>query len=140
MGRHKTPIARLKILGSLDRDKARHAGRGREPAATGKPTKPRKLGKVASAFWDKYVPGLVATGVAKSIDAPALEAMCQWWQEYQRLYADSDVEDRYRVSRMAAAHKQWVLLASKFGMSPVDRTRIETLEQDTSDLTLKYLK
>ena len=73
-----------------------------------------------------------------------LQAMCEWWGEYQRLQqaqpADSG-ESYKRSIAMASAFKHWETLASKFGMNAKDREKI-TARPFTEEETVveRYLR
>lgn len=82
----------------------------------------------AMTHWQAVVPALIAKGVAKSIDAPALAAMCEQWGEYcaaKRLDAYELKDKRQRQMLINAALRAWRDLAARFGMTPSDRAKIE---------------
>lgn len=135
-GRPRTPTAKLKLHGDYRSD--RHGDRAAEPKPSGKPVKPAGMAKDAAAHWDAVVPGLVATGVATAADAPALAAMCQWHAEYLTAKRKT-VKDRKRLMMMVSAHREWMQLASKFGLTPVDRARIQVGEAEESDPAAEFI-
>ena len=103
---------------------SKHGGRRREPAFCGTPKKPKRMPKEAGEFWDQIVPSLENKGVAKAIDAAALELMCIWWARLKKLQRMK--KDNYQTDcRLAMASKQWQSLAAKFGLTPADRARLE---------------
>lgn len=119
-GRRK-PTAELKLHGEYE--PSRHGDRSREPQPTGKPVKPKTMKGEASRHWDSIVPSLVETGVATAQDTPALIRLCEFWAEYEAA-KEQGTKDRIRLMMMVAAHKQWIDLASRFGLTPSDRARI----------------
>ena len=138
-GRPRKPTSTLKLHGTMDSRQAKQ--RRSEPQAAGMPTKPDGMPKEASEFWDKYVPELVRMGVAKANDAPALQSMCQWWAEYMKHQRSRPASKHVyrRINMMANAHKQWRDLASRFGMTPVDRTHIQVDDRTSKDPADEYL-
>ena len=60
--------------------------RGYDPPKRVKPVipKPESLTGLAADYWDRTVPELIDRGVAQTLDASALQAMCEWWGEYQK--------------------------------------------------------
>lgn len=125
-GRRK-PTAELKLHGEYYA--SRHGDRSREPQPTGMPKKPGTLKGEASKHWDVVVPSLVETGVATAQDAPALKRLCEFWGEYEAAKHRTP-KDRVRLMMMVAAHKQWIDLASRFGLTPSDRARIVSDRKD----------
>lgn len=119
-GRRK-PTAELKLHGEVYA--SRHGDRSREPQPTGNPMKPHGLTGAASEHWDLVVPSLIDTGVATAQDTPALTRLCEFWSEYESAKKQA-TKDRVRLMMMVAAHKQWIDLASRFGLTPSDRARI----------------
>jgi phage terminase small subunit len=125
-GRRK-PTAELKLHGEVYA--SRHGDRSREPTPTGKPVKPGDLSQSASEHWDLVVPSLVDTGVATAQDTPALVRLCEFWGEYEDA-KNQEIKDRIRLMMMVASHKQWIDLASRFGLTPSDRARIVSEKKD----------
>lgn len=137
-GRPRKPTADLKRNKTYKESK--HGSRRREPKFDGAPKKPRGLSKAAAKHWDDLVPMLTAKGVTKSVDAPVLELLCLWWDRIQELKAVKEKD--YRIDcRLAMATKQWHGLASKLGLTPVDRSRIELKTgEDTTNPFETFLK
>src|SRR4051812_48448069 len=52
--------------------------------ADGEPGRPKHLKGEALALWKDMVPGLVARGIAKAVDAAELTLMCEWWARHRR--------------------------------------------------------
>lgn len=120
-GRPPTPTSKLKLHGGYRKE--RHAGRDKEPVATGEPVQVIPLGDDGKALWDFVVPKLIASKVARSIDSPALTAMCFWWDEWRK--ADSIEVARYRRLALRDTFAMWQSLASRFGLTPSDRTKLQ---------------
>jgi phage terminase small subunit len=127
MGRPRKSTADHERDGTLRHD--RHFGRLREPKFSGAPKRPRGLRGEAKKFWDSIVPQLVAKGVAKQIDAPALEVMSLAWAEFKAsvsVKAGSDLDDMRRRQLLAAGwQRMWQGVAAKFGLTPSDRAKLE---------------
>ena len=109
----------------------RHESRRREPKPEGKPVKPKGMSKDAQQLWDHLVPGLADKGIATDWDTCALQAMCEAWAEYRaalRVRA-TGLDEKSRRQRMVnSARRAWIELASKFGLTPSDRARLEVEE------------
>ncbi len=119
------PTAELKLMGNYD--KRRHANRADETLAIGMPRKPEGMSAQEAWLWDTVVDTMPAAALS-SLDTATLIGLCWWWGEWRRLTAaiEDGGCDAYRASCMAAsAWKQFSGMASKFGMSPVDRTKIQ---------------
>lgn len=102
------------------------------PTHKGEPIKPRGIKGEAEKCWNKIVPHLVSTGVAKEIDSHQLEALCVWWAFYKNAVTNDD---------MNAAHRAWSnfnKLADQFGLSPKARNTINT--SPTEDALDEFLK
>ncbi len=81
------------------------------------------------------------------MDSAELAALCRWWAEWrrcderlERMPADDD--DRYRaIIQTGLAWKHFDKLATKFGLSPVDRVRLATpAPEQEGDPLLEMLK
>lgn len=121
MGRHKKPTSQLKLEGRYQ--PSWHGDRGDEPVFDGVPVKPEGMLPEASKHWDEVVVGLIAAGVAKKGDQPALVEMCNWWADLQMLRQASD-RDYRNMTLAAMCFKQWISIASRFGMTPSDRAKL----------------
>lgn len=84
-GRAPKPTALLKLNGTYRAD--RHGSQLPEP--TGKPSRPEGLSTLAMQFWDAVIPGLIELGVATSVDQKQLEAMADWWADYETARRDA---------------------------------------------------
>lgn len=121
MGKIRQPTALIKL--NSEYRACHHGDRSREPQPIGTPTKPPGMSGHASAHWDFLVPHLVADGVAKAIDGPALIRLCEYWAEYERAFKIRK-KDRNRLMQMTMAFTQWQLLAKQFGLTPSARASI----------------
>ena len=120
-GARRKPTAILK----LEEGKfyaSKHQDRGGEPIACGVPKKPADLPEYAKEHWDFIVPHLVGMGVAKEADTPALIELCLWWDQKVRLMANPEGSN---FNKALNASKQWLNYASRFGLTPSDRARID---------------
>lgn len=118
----------------------RHGGRKNKPKFDGAPTRPTALSAEGKKHWDQIVPQLVTSGVAKAIDAPALFAMCEAWADYQkaRTLRVYDIDDmRKKQMLVSSSLKAWRDLAARFGMTPIDREKIEVAADDKEGNPLK---
>lgn len=136
MAAHRKPTAELKLHGVYQR--SRHGDRSLEPQPKGVPRKPAGMSKDASDHWKAVVPSLIDTGVATEQDAPALAAMCEFRGEYERAKRRKQ-HDRTRLLMMVAAHKEWINLASRFGLTPSDRARITGNAKEKRDKASQHL-
>lgn len=134
MGRPRTPTAILELQG--DCTPSRHGYRGAEPKPEGEPKKPLGLPLAASDHWDEHIPRLVKMGVARSVDAPALEIMCRWWARMKEL--ETQEPDYRNLTLLAMCSKQWKDYASRFGMTPSDRAKLSTGSEEDHDPAAKY--
>lgn len=126
-GRPPKPTADHKRDGTYQ--KCRHEDRADESLAIGKPQKPDFADDRASKLWDLIVIGLPEKAQA-TLDTPLLIGLCRWWCRWldfmQKMDdTESDVEHYKLMVMAAAAWKQFATLASRFGMSPVDRARLK---------------
>ena len=106
-----------------------------EVPASGVPAKPEGLCEVASAHWDHVVEHVVGWGIAKSIDANALEQLCNYWALWKSLVPKAQANPSDKDIRIALIgySDSWQKLASKFGMSPVDRAKLAITEAKKKD-------
>ena len=129
-GRPRKPTDVLKLHGGFRPD--RHGDR-KEPAASGKPVKPtfqvfETLDEVASTYWDSVVSKIAW---AKEQDSAALQAMCEAWSLYQKTLplAQAMPIDKETRCALLGYKAAWESLASKFGLTPADRTHIKIEEK-----------
>lgn len=137
MSRPPKPTTQLKLHGGYRKD--RHKNRDAEPQFGGAPKKPDALKGEASKCWDRIVPQLIASGVAKSVDESTLQGMCEWWATYRRAMAaldemrvappdrnaEVDLKSARQLQMIASRSWQYfTAAAAKFGLTPVDRVRL----------------
>ena len=98
---------------------------------------PLTLSTEAKKHWKDVVPKLVAMGVAKSIDAPALVMLCESWAIYQdlrRYYLVAELTERILLAaKLQSAMKTWGNQAGMFGMTPSDRARLTVEPAESTD-------
>jgi P27 family predicted phage terminase small subunit len=136
MGRPPKPTARKKLEGTYRKDRA---PKNEARPESGVPEPPAWLTEGARAEWARIVPEMERIGLATGVDFWALVAYCEAFDRYQQLgekIARMD-GDRYQVSESGwrqaqpevAEQKELVdrmsKLASKLGISPADRTKVE---------------
>jgi phage terminase small subunit len=103
-----------------------------------RPPKPRCLPKDAAKLWDVVVDYLVGRGVVDTIDATELEMMCRLWGLTRAALAAAEKDPVSKNARVAATAyaTRFEAVASRFGMSPIDRARIQmqsTVEVETDN-------
>src|SRR5262245_50780201 len=115
MGRPRKPADLLKLTGHFDAK--RHANRGDVPQVGGKPEMPDFLDDGAKAVWADVVPQLVAAGIAKRIDSPALAVLCTALANYRKAIASAphNAGRWWRVARP---------LLDSFGLTPAARQKL----------------
>jgi P27 family predicted phage terminase small subunit len=138
------PTARKKLEGTYRKDRApKHEAR----PESGVPAPPEWLPDGARAEWNRIVPEMERIGLATGVDYWALVAYCEAFDRYQQLGEKIALMDgdRYQVSESGwrqaqpevAEQKELVdrmaKLASKLGISPADRTKVEALPRRDED-------
>lgn len=131
MGRPRKPLAAHLLDGTYRAD--RHGAATADPF-DGEPKRPRNLTGDARKFWDCTVRELIAKGIVKAVDAPALELLADLWARYRvasRLLdaSPTDKEARQAVVVFAA---EFGKLAARFGLTPSDRQRLDLQQQTLS--------
>lgn len=108
----------------------------REPRPEGAPVCPDWLDDEARREWERVVPRLVRLGLATELDEVLLAAHCVAWAQWRRAsevvaregatYVTKGglVRRRPEVAIAQEAARQLERLAARFGLSPVDRTRL----------------
>lgn len=138
MARPRKPTESLKTDGTFRKD--RHGDRldaSHEFFAI--PSSPTNLGKDGKKLWDMVVDELAAAKVVSELDAPALQAMCQWWQRYLDItaaIADMQIEDEEVEQLENRARRAWQSfdkVAARFGMTPSDRAKLVTAPKEGCD-------
>ena len=106
-----------------------------EPQFDGVPQMPEWLDDDGRALWDSVVSKLTAAGVSREIDSPSLAAMCRWWSLWRRLdrQLNSGEMAWKDICAASAAWKQFSAIASKFGLTPVDRTKLKVDKLPTDE-------
>ena len=134
----RKPTAILKLEG--DYYPSRHGDRSGEPQPGGEPRMPAWMPERAKEFWNRNVPELIRTGVATSVDEESLVRMCIWYDEGQKLLdLREDERDPKWIYRFQAADKNLRDYMAKFGMTPVDRTRINVTRQADHDPAAEFI-
>lgn len=106
----------------------------------GVPLKPKGLDAAASWLWDLVVDPMVAQQVATEIDTAALIGMCCWWSRYKSLedgMAESGVPEYRELAMATMAWKQFMMAASKFGLTPSDRAGLRIGSGKTKESPLE---
>ena len=125
------------MMGAFRHD--RHGERENEPQLTGVPCAPEWLDAVGRELWERLVPQLTSSGIAKAADTESLAALCEWWSTWRTAHAAIATSENKHVAinQSAKAWQQFSTLASKFGLSPVDRTKIAVEPKDDNKETEK---
>lgn len=138
-GRKRKPIEVLKLQGTYEACK--QPVKGADPA-DGHPVMPKWMTDTeAKAHWRRVVPKLVALGIAKEMDAPALGAMCLWWSTWKRLQKFAlKAESAGPVYAAANAWKSYDQIAQRFGLTPSDRASLKFGAETKADPFTEYMK
>ena len=120
-GRPRKPIALLKAQGTFNT--TRHDHRQVEPTSGTTVKMPRSLKGEAAKFWKSVVPKLEEMNILDGIDAPYLETLSRSWSNWHKEQAAYEAGDGH-IYRVSCAWTMFDKIASKFGFSPVDRTRL----------------
>ena len=100
---------------------------------------PKKYSKETAKAWDAIVPGLLKLGVVSEIDLPSLGMMFDAYEVYAKyrnkekeLQAKTDWESEYSIKLLQkaatlkrGAYEDFVKMSARFGVTPVERTRLE---------------
>lgn len=137
MARQPKPLSLHIDQGTYRAD--RHGSLDSVVSPAGVPTRPRSLKGEARKFWDRVVPGLVSSGVARACDTDTLTALCQWWARYVRYSEALDTAECEPGSTefgriMTAASTSWEKfekLAGRFGLTPADRMHLRVEQGQT---------
>ena len=135
-GRPRKPLEKHRADGTFRAD--RHSRK--EVKSTGEPYQIGELDEHGLDLWNRIVPELVKMKIATAIDSPQLFAMCDWWSEYRKFQTDKRMEKYKRVCSMAAAYKQFATIASKFGLTAVDRASLEIDKTSASNPFLALIR
>jgi phage terminase small subunit len=97
-----------------------------EDPAQGVPKRPKGMDAGARGHWDRIVPGLVELGLAKAIDASALQMLCELWSFANKVKkhlgkspADSELAAVYR-----GYVREYSAIAKRFGLDFAGRQRM----------------
>ena len=136
-GRPAKPIAVLKAQGT-DR-KERHSKREIEPASGCCASKPADLVGEAGEFWDSEVPKFQAMGILDGVDQRELVALSKAWANWWTVQEQFE-NGRAKITAVATAWNTFDKIACKFGMNPVDRTKLATEKKEADDPFTEWLK
>jgi len=137
VARPRKPTIQLKATGQFRQD--RHAGREHEPKPGGEPIPPDRLSLEAKQFWDKIVPDLISCGIATRLDSELLAQLCEWQATYCEILS-SDGDQYRKVILLSCAAKSFNAIASKFGLTPVDRAKLSVAAPRKLDPIDEFLK
>jgi phage terminase small subunit len=125
-GRPRKPVEAKILQGTFRAD--RDGAPGVQIQADGEPVPEVRLTGKALAFWRSRVPDLVARGLAKGCDGPALTMMCQAWALYWWFVAKMN---RPKVKNLTALNTaaaiqfdKFTKIAAQFGLTPGDRAKL----------------
>lgn len=126
MSRPRKPLAQLQLTGAYRQD--RHGGRCDDLVAVDRPPrKPAWIVGDAAWLWRLITRNLLP-GMLLRVDTPTLASCCRWWalwREYDQQLADG-AGNAYKVMLQATmAWKNFEKAASKLGLSPVDRAKLQ---------------
>lgn len=123
MARTPKSVAQHKIDGTFRRD--RHGDRMETRFEQGLPEKPETLTGDASRLWDTVVSGL-PDGALCHVDWAALSVACSAFA-FARRFREQLERDPLNTKLMRCwckAEQLFLTLSSRFGLSPLDRTRL----------------
>ena len=91
------------------------------------PKKPRGLGKLAAAHWNKVVGHHKGKGTLCELDAMFIQYASELWELYQeaRKAAKKNPGDFHISSNVVKYGSMWKDAARLLGMTPVDRPRVK---------------
>ena len=121
MARPRTPIATLKMNGNFRKD--RHGDREHEPTSGSPVTCPEWLVGDALDFWNENVPKLQAMNVVDGADQASLIGLSVAWSNWTREQREYETGTG-KIHRVNSAWATFDRLAGKFGLNPVDRTKL----------------
>lgn len=133
MSRPPKPTAEHRLHGTYRDD--RHGLRADGLFTHGEPEKPAWLDDDALGAWDTVI-AFLPEQIKCELDALMLAGMCDWyskWRKFSKQITSSD-QDEYKATMKAAiAWKQFEKCAVKFGLSPVDRARLNVRLVEEAD-------
>lgn len=110
---------------------------GVHPMAAGELIKPSDLKGEAAKLWER-VADFCMTGGSGECDTDLLAGMCSWYAEYRRVAAAmvtlTPIDEDYKPLQYLAANawRQFVDMASRFGLSPADRAKLKTSSDEAT--------
>lgn len=133
-GRPPKPKSLHVLEGTFRED--RHGSR-EDVLAGGRLVKPEWLSDAAGELWGIVV-GRFPEGALSDVDGPALAMLCSSYDRW-RHYATADGIDEYKAATMAAMFaKQFVSLASRFGMTPADRAKLSLDHREVDNDEIRF--
>lgn len=131
MSRYGKPLGQAKADGSYRED--RHGQRVDDRYPTGAPPRP-EMGEIATRLWDD-ITRITPAEVLVQFDWAALKACCEWYEVASKLrqQVTADPLDGRTLRSAAQAEKTFLSLATRFGLTPVDRTRIKAIKPERKD-------
>ena len=124
-------ISQLKASGSFRAD--RHSKREQEPTSGTTVKMPRSLKGEAAKFWRANVPKLEIMGVLDGIDEATLVGLATAWANWRKEQAAYE-DGTGHVYRVSCSWTCFAKIASRFGLNPVDRTKLGTSEEPSDRL------
>lgn len=123
-GQPPTPSA-VRIASGTNR-KHRHGDPSEAFDPAELPTKPHFASVDAEALWDSSVVPLIDAGVAKAVDQPLLQSMCELYGLYRSSFeiAVQDPIDKDARIAVATYWGKFETAASRCGIGPTDRARL----------------
>lgn len=108
------------------------------PIAGGGIAKPANLGRYGSRLWDTVIDFVYQAGGGEC-DTEALTGMCHWYNDYRRLQMrlkklrPGNKEFNKLIYTTATAWRQFMDVASRFGLTPADRAKLKSDVTETKD-------
>jgi len=115
----------------------RHAGRSF--GLEGAPVKPNDLDEYGEYLWSTTIDELISAGVVKQVDTLMLIEMCRWYSDFRRWHDSKELAPWRSLPLSRAAWKEFNSIASRMGLTPVDREKIRrTPPDEVSDPLSKF--
>lgn len=137
MGRPPKSVAAHIAEGTWRDD--RHGDQAETVEFDGSPKQPDGLKGESLAFWKTYIPQLVKKGLARSIDAPALELMCYAWGRMKALESliTKAPDDRILTLQFIKWAGLFNEISGKFGMNPQDLARLRVPKKEKKGVSTR---
>lgn len=147
MGRPRSPYQHLQLNGLIDKNKKHYEDMHYNPTEgiplDCVPLCPRGVSKRGKEFWNGTIPYLCKIGVLSYTDLSQLESLLFAYEALQKsvdelkLWDSTEHEQTHEnvmtrkslVSTYNTCQSNFNSLASKFGMTPVDRTRLPIISE-----------